>query len=325
MSGGVHCSIAVALPLNDVVPVAYQMPSEPAHTTCLPPFASTAMSVPLVLSAVGPDEAVDRVGTVRDGDPRGTVDHLRRGAAGPHPVGAHAGDADGRAVLRRVAASRDERRAERPGDGDGSGLQHGWEDEVGDVRDAVLVEGDRVPQPRVVQTVGDVRDELFPLPKFTSACGSYAAGARDQGCRAREDQQALGHVGGNPSASIVSRAAQAPMLPLRRRRPPDDPGLPRRNRPVWESGNAAISSGGRPRPPVRPCPRLSGPRSTIQSAVLITSRLCSITKTVFPVRDQTLKHVRAAYGCPRSEGRWSARRGRRGCCRSLVSGALTRA
>ena len=44
----------MALPLNDAVPVAYQMPSRPAQTTCLPPFASTAMSVPFVLSGVAP-------------------------------------------------------------------------------------------------------------------------------------------------------------------------------------------------------------------------------------------------------------------------------
>ena len=53
-SGGVHSSIAVALPVNDAVPVAYQMPSRPAQTTCLPPFASIAMSVPFVFSAVAP-------------------------------------------------------------------------------------------------------------------------------------------------------------------------------------------------------------------------------------------------------------------------------
>ncbi len=54
MSGGVQSSITVAFPLNDVVPVAYQMPSRPAQTTCLPPLPSTAISVPLVFWTVAP-------------------------------------------------------------------------------------------------------------------------------------------------------------------------------------------------------------------------------------------------------------------------------
>src|SRR5690606_7028400 len=55
-----------------------------------------------------------------------------------------------------------------------------------------------------------------------------------------------------------------------------------RKRPVCEAGLAAISSGV-PVAMIWP-PRWppSGPRSTIQSAVLITSRLCSITTTVLP-------------------------------------------
>src|SRR5690348_1796952 len=55
-----------------------------------------------------------------------------------------------------------------------------------------------------------------------------------------------------------------------------------RNCPVYECGVAATSSGvpvAMMRPPPAPP---SGPRSTIQSAVLITSRLCSITTTVLP-------------------------------------------
>ena len=35
-------------------PLAYQMPSVPAHTTCFPPVASSAMSVPFVFFAVAP-------------------------------------------------------------------------------------------------------------------------------------------------------------------------------------------------------------------------------------------------------------------------------
>ena len=42
------------------------------------------------------------------------------------------------------------------------------------------------------------------------------------------------------------------------------------------------------------CPPLeppSGPRSTSQSAVLITSRLCSITTTVLPWSRKSMQHV----------------------------------
>src|SRR5690606_13033810 len=55
-----------------------------------------------------------------------------------------------------------------------------------------------------------------------------------------------------------------------------------RKRPVWDAGLAAMSSGV-PVAMIWP-PRWppSGPRSTTQSAVLITSRLCSITTTVLP-------------------------------------------
>ena len=53
-------------------------------------------------------------------------------------------------------------------------------------------------------------------------------------------------------------------------------------RPVWLSGSAAISSGVPSAviwPPLLPP---SGPRSMIQSADFITSRLCSMTITVLP-------------------------------------------
>ncbi len=56
----------------------------------------------------------------------------------------------------------------------------------------------------------------------------------------------------------------------------------RRKRPVWLASTAATSSGlpsaTTSPPPLPP----SGPRSMIQSAVLMTSRLCSMTNTVLP-------------------------------------------
>ena len=55
-----------------------------------------------------------------------------------------------------------------------------------------------------------------------------------------------------------------------------------KKRPVWEAGSFATSSGvpsAMTNPPPDPP---SGPRSMIQSALLITSRLCSITMIVLP-------------------------------------------
>jgi hypothetical protein len=52
--------------------------------------------------------------------------------------------------------------------------------------------------------------------------------------------------------------------------------------PVWESGCVAICSGVPQAIRVPPWSPPSGPRSMIQSAVLITSRLCSMTTMVLP-------------------------------------------
>ena len=83
----------------------------------------------------------------------------------------------------------------------------------------------------------------------------------------------------------------------------------------------AATSSGVPSATTRP-PRLppSGPRSISQSAVLITSRLCSMTMTVLPWSTSRCS-TRAACGCPRSAARWSARRARRPCGRSTASAA----
>src|SRR3954454_10845276 len=57
----------------------------------------------------------------------------------------------------------------------------------------------------------------------------------------------------------------------------------RRDAPVWLAATAAPTSGGPSATMVPPPVPPSGPMSTIQSAVLITSRLCSMTITVLPV------------------------------------------
>ena len=84
---------------------------------------------------------------------------------------------------------------------------------------------------------------------------------------------------------------------------------PRRDRRAAGAGTAPYSSPRRPpRPPAsapamtRPPPEPpSGPRSMTQSAVLMTSRLCSMTITVLPCSTSPAR--RAACGRPRSAGR----------------------
>ena len=97
-----------------------------------------------------------------------------------------------------------------------------------------------------------------------------------------------------------------------------------RNRPVWLSATAATCSGVPSATTMPPPLPPSGPMSMIQSAVLITSRLCSMTMTVLPLSTRPGAR-RAACGCPRSAGRSSARPGRRRCGRSSASAARWRA
>src|SRR5262245_14456376 len=60
------------------------------------------------------------------------------------------------------------------------------------------------------------------------------------------------------------------------------PKMRRRYSPVWDAATFATSSGG-PSAMILPPPfPPSGPRSSTQSAVFTTSRLCSMTMTVFP-------------------------------------------
>ena len=112
----------------------------------------------------GADQAVDRVGVVRDVDAGRAVDR-------PAP-------------RRRASRSRRRSRSRRPPPraslgssppvvmngapiGRGMGIapctEHRREDEVRDVRDAVLVERDGVAQAGVVQVIGDERNELLAL------------------------------------------------------------------------------------------------------------------------------------------------------------------
>jgi hypothetical protein len=58
----------------------------------------------------------------------------------------------------------------------------------GDVRHAVLVERHRVAETSVVQVIGDVGNELFAFAEVDLRLRRVATGARDQGCRAREDR-----------------------------------------------------------------------------------------------------------------------------------------
>src|SRR5690606_42027448 len=88
--------------------------------------------------------------------------------------------------------------------------------------------------------------------------------------RDREAEQRLSRVVGHAADFLLDFGLSAAGSTLARKRPVCDPGL------------AATSSGV---PVAMTCPPRwppSGPRSTTQSAVLITSRLCSITTMVLP-------------------------------------------
>jgi hypothetical protein len=80
----------------------------------------------------------------------------------------------------------------------------------------------------------------------------------------------------------------------------------------WSSRNVLTIS-----PPPSPP---SGPRSMIQSAVLMTSRLCSITTTVLPLSTSSCS-TSSSFARPRNAGRWSARRGCTACGRWRASTA----
>jgi serine/threonine protein kinase len=86
--------------------------------------------------------------------------------------------------------------------------------------------------------------------------------------------------GAAASAPRRSRRGRPPPLPLALRRDRSSSGL--MNWPVWLVATRATCSGvpvAITSPPAEPP---SGPRSMIQSAVLMTSRLCSMTSTVLP-------------------------------------------
>src|SRR5437763_12548971 len=83
-----------------------------------------------------------------------------------------------------------------------------------------------------------------------------------------------------PQAPLVSKC----IYPARRRRGAGRRAFRycRRYRPVWLASTWATSSGVPVATMYPPASPPSGPRSMIQSAVLMTSRLCSMTSTVLP-------------------------------------------
>src|SRR5262245_11702841 len=82
-----------------------------------------------------------------------------------------------------------------------------------------------------------------------------------------------------PSSAGLSSATRAAGTAVA---PPRRPRMRFRNAPVCERGLRATSSGVPSAMIWPPSSPPSGPRSRIQSAVLMTSRLCSMTITVFP-------------------------------------------
>ena len=156
----------------------------------------------------GTDERVDGRGTEGDGDALRGVPHLRRGAPGEDAVGAHAAHADrgaelawlhGLGVRGRGGRGLDVRCADRPGGGDLARGEVGRQDQVGVDGVAVGVHGDRVAEPDVVDAVGHGDDEPSAFAGDDLPLGDIAAGSRDDGRGARQEDESLGHVGGNPS------------------------------------------------------------------------------------------------------------------------------
>ncbi len=147
----------------------------------------------------------------------------------------------------------------------------------------------------VVQRVRHARDEARPEPSSTSEWG-----APRMRLPTRRGRRRAGRASWVIGARILTRS-ESPRIPRgvagsrRERREParaEAFRAPRRG-----SVRCATTGMGRDRPRAAPSTTISppasppsGPRSTIQSAVFTTSRLCSITSTVLPGGDESLQH-----------------------------------
>src|SRR5439155_11576583 len=156
----------------------------------------------------------------------------------------------------------------------------------------------RGTQSDVIEGVCDDREEAHATAEIDRGCGGIGGtGGGKQGQARTEGEGSLRHVGAdttNADQRVVDPRA-APAV-VRGRLPKTSA----RKRPVCESGLAATSSGVPTATTFPPWSPPSGPRSTIQSAVLITSRLCSITRTVLPAetrRCSTWSSLRMSSKC----------------------------
>ena len=98
-----------------------------------------------------------------------------------------------------------------------------------------------------------------------------------------------------------------------------------RNRAVRLRDCWTIASGVPRRPGHRPRSPASGPRSMSQSAVLITSRLCSMIDHRVAQVGQAMDDVEELADVVEVQARSSARRGYRGSCRCRAARARPRA
>src|SRR5205085_7908763 len=149
------------------------------------------------------------------------------------------------------------------------------------------VQGDGGVEAHVVEVIPDLWNELLAAAEVQRRLRRRRAGDREQPEGERERDDELGRCARHderhpnnhgaperqPQASWETGCASSGR----------EPRTSARNLPVWEAGLAATCSGGPVTTTSPPASPPSGPRSITQSAVLITSRLCSITRTVLPV------------------------------------------
>ena len=174
-------------------------------------------------------------------------------------------------------------------------------------RDAVAVGEVDVPDPGEVEG----RPSSLPSPEAARAASAGASAARP--ARAGRRRRA------RPRRRRARRGASCPTPGARRaEHPPQElAGVDAR---TWATSSGVPSA--TMRPPASPP---SGPRSITRSAVRITSRLCSMTTTVFPFSVSEPQDAEQFAGCRRSAGPWSARRAGRACGRSSAARARGRA
>ena len=137
--------------------------------------------------------------------------------------------------------------------------------------------------------------------------GEAGGGQQLEGGRAQPAPVGVARQRARAPAGRLSRSARAAARPRAWAREEPGSGRCTTRPPRATSSGVPVATA---RPPASPP---SGPRSMTWSAVLMTSRLCSMTTTVLPAPPPAGRARAAACGCPRSAGPWWARPGCRAC------------